>query len=190
MNGSNVIFATVNEEVVYNFTVTDHNNFTVSLEGILPPQADFTLTRDDDLFLFTWTPTTNAIVSLSFVANDSTGLSNQLHPLVRLCACSLDKGATCDPSDSDGGENRFLLEDCTCGSGWRGQFCNIDINGCLSSNCPEGTNCTDKRAPETGFECGPCPDGYEVSGDKCQGGSTAVMIAFLVTVCCCLFAFL
>ena len=159
----------VDEVVVYNITASDENDFMVTLEGILPPIEDYSFTQEGDQFVFVWKPTSHAVVSFIFIANDTTGLSAQLHPLVRLCACALDKGATCVASEEDGGEDRFVLEECECGPGWKGRFCNIDIDGCESSDCPTGTNCTDRIAPDTGFDCGPCPDGYIAEGNKCEG---------------------
>ena len=170
MNGSDVIWATVGRVVVYNFTVNDSDEFIVTLEGILPPEEDYKLTEDGSQFTFTWTPSSHQTVSLRFIANDSVGFTSQLFPLVRLCACSLNKGATCLTSlEVDGGEERFALEECHCGPGWGGLLCNIDIDGCLSSNCPENTDCIDRAAPDTGFDCGPCPDGYQLVEGKCEG---------------------
>ena len=103
--------------MVYNFTSTDNDTFVVSLKGTPPPVADYSLTQNGDVFTFTWTPSSADTVSLRFVANDSTGLSSELHPLVRLCACALTLGATCVERDADGGENRFLLEECNCSVG-------------------------------------------------------------------------
>lgn len=119
MEGGDVLNATLGETVVFNFTVTDNDTFEVTLDGIPPPAADYSLSQNGNVFVFSWTPSSPSEVSLIFIANDTTGLSSELHPLVRLCACALTLGATCVESNVDGGENQFILEACECGAGIR-----------------------------------------------------------------------
>jgi fibulin 1/2 len=168
LNGTDVLEAIIGQVTTYFFVGTDTDAFNVTLEGIRPPEADYTLTRDGDNFTFTWIPTSSAVISLLFIANDTTGLSSRLQPLIRLCACRLDKNATCEPSEGDGGTQRFVLDDCECGSGWEGKFCGVDIDACSISPCPEGTDCTDKAAPDTGFDCGSCSPGLQLVEGKCE----------------------
>ena len=178
MTGSDVIYATVGQEVVYTFSVSDNGTFTVTLQGSLLPEGHYSLDRLGDDFTFAWTPISHAPVSLRFVSNDTFGLTSQLHPLVRLCACNLDKNATCVRANVDGGKDRFILEDCECGEGWEGRQCCIDSDACLSSNCHPDSVCTDRPAPDTGFDCGGCPAGFQFDGDKCKGG-TCISIIYL-----------
>lgn len=144
MSGADVISATLGQQVVYKFTVTDNDTFTVSLEGIPPPVEDYSLEQSGNNFTFTWVPKSHATVSLRFVAFDEVDLASQLHPLVRLCACSINKNATCVKANDDGSEKRFILEDCECGTGWGGRLCCIDVDGCLSSTCQSRSSCTDR----------------------------------------------
>lgn len=100
------------------FTVSDRNDtYTVSLMGKPPPPADYTFSRSGDEFNFTWTPSTFSSIRLVFVANDSSGAITVFHPEVRLCGCRLDLNATCIDSDADGGDDRFIMQDCQCASG-------------------------------------------------------------------------
>ena len=168
INGSDIFNGTIGQPTMFTFVASDSNAFNVTLRGILPPETDYTLTRSGDDFTFTWTPTSPAMVSLVFIANDSTGLSSQLHPLVRLCACHLEKNATCILSEGDGGTDRFVLENCECGNGWEGRLCSVDIDDCLMSNCPEA-NCTDRAAPDRGYDCSLCSAGLELMDGKCEG---------------------
>ncbi|XP_062511306.1 mucin-like protein [Corticium candelabrum] len=168
LNGSHVLNATLGQTVRYVFVGSDSDAFNVTVEGIPPPLADYTFARNGDEFVFIWTPASSGIVSLLFIANDTTGSSSQLQPLIRLCACRLEKNAVCIIADGDGGEEQFILELCECGSGWEGRFCSVDIDACLTSNCPEGTNCTDRSAPDTGFDCGSCSAGLELVAGKCE----------------------
>ena len=102
----------------FTFTVSDPNDtYTVTLMGNLPPPEDYTFSRSDNEFNFTWTPSTLSTVRLVFIANDSSGAISVLHPEIHLCACPLDLNATCIDSGDDGGEDRFILQDCQCGSG-------------------------------------------------------------------------
>ena len=169
LNGSDVLKAIIGQAATYSFIGVDSDAFNVTLEGSPPPEADYTFTRNGDNFTFTWTPTSSATVTLLFIANDTTGLSSQLQPLVRLCACRLDKNATCVLSEGDGGTALFVLDDCECGSGWEGNFCGVDIDACSNLPCPEGTNCTDQAAPDTGFDCRSCSPGLQLVEGKCEG---------------------
>ncbi len=45
----------------------------------------------------------------------------------------------------------------------------MDVDGCTEIQCFEGVECIDVIAPGVGAECGPCPDGFEKDGEKCQG---------------------
>jgi hypothetical protein len=71
------------------------------------------------------------------------------------CACV---NGDCDPTDGT----------CECDSGWEGSQCDIDINGCAADPCFEDVHCTDLRAPQTGFQCGKCPDGFMGDGIICE----------------------
>ena len=114
---STVIRATLGQTVKFMFNVTDDTSFNVTLRGQPPPIQDYNLTIAGDVVVFAWTPTNTDPVSLLFVATDVDGLSSQTHPLVRFCACRFDKNASCVEAKGDGGENRFVLENCQCGQG-------------------------------------------------------------------------
>ena len=169
LNGGDVLKAIIGQAVTYSFVGSDSKAFNVTVAVILPPEADYTFTRSGDNFTFTWTPTSSANVSLLFIAINAAGRSSQLQPLVRLCACHLDKNATCVMANGDEGTERFVLEECECGMGWEGRLCDVDINACLMSNC---TNCTDRAAPDTGFDCSSCSAGLQLVEGKCEGKRT------------------
>ena len=118
MTGSDTFRATLEVASFYNFSVFDNDSYSVRVEGSNPPSGDYSLDEiEEGLFLLTWTPSSIGSVNFVFVANDSNGAESQLEPLTRLCACALSKGATCEESESDGGEAKFVLEDCNCGVG-------------------------------------------------------------------------
>ena len=54
---------------------------------------------------------------------------------------------------------------CSCYPGYTGRLCDQDINECLSSPCFPGVQCYDMV---NGFRCGPCPAGYNGTGETCD----------------------
>jgi len=43
----------------------------------------------------------------------------------------------------------------------------VDTDGCAKAPCGTNRECYDKRAPQTGFTCGPCANGFKESGKNC-----------------------
>lgn len=118
LSGNSTFYVHINVSSTYSFYVFDPNDtYTVSLHGTLPPSSDYSFSNDDSAYRFSWTPTSFSNVRLLFVANDSIGAVSLLHPEVRLCGCALNLNATCVDSSEDGGEDRFITQDCRCGSG-------------------------------------------------------------------------
>ncbi len=62
-----------------------------------------------------------------------------------------------------------MLHDVT---GWEGEFCELDVDGCASFDCFMGVACTDVTAPGVGAQCAGCPSGYRGDGAKCAGKNT------------------
>ena len=130
MNGNDTLFAFVNQPTIYLFIVTDVNDtFSVVLQGSLPPEAEYTFSNVlDNVYNFTWTPASIRSVSIQFLANDSAGAATLLHPLVRLCACHEELGATCTDATGDAGESNFLIQSCNCGSGDSSKIRNVTVH--------------------------------------------------------------
>jgi fibulin 1/2 len=172
VNGNNMLFAFVNQTTIYSFTVTDVNDtFTVVLQGTPPPVGEYAFSNiatPRGVYEFTWTPTTTQSVSIQFLVTDSAGAATLLHPLVRLCACHQELNASCTDSTGDAGEDNFLIQSCTCGSGYGGAFCNVDVDGCDLIDCFPGVECMDNPAPQTGATCGECPDGTITRDNSCE----------------------
>ncbi len=54
-------------------------------------------------------------------------------------------------------------------TGWEGEFCERDEDGCTDLACFPGVECVDNVAPNTGATCGACPLGLSGSGIQCFG---------------------
>ncbi len=72
----------------------------------------------------------------------------------------------------------FLL--CTA-SGWEGEFCEDDVDGCANFDCFMGVDCVDVPAPGEGAMCGPCPQGYRGDGSKCAGKTPSNMYCIIIS---------
>eukprot|EP00118_Oscarella_pearsei_P024327 m.303882 g.303882 ORF g.303882 m.303882 type:complete len:1049 (+) comp40843_c0_seq5:1798-4944(+) len=169
INGNGTFRATLGVKSVYRFTVFDNDTYSVSVVGETPPPRDFSLqTVETGNYTVTWTPSTTDVVNLILVANDSHGAESRLQPLVRLCGCALELGASCVKQEASGGDTGFVLDECICSKGWEGRLCDIDENGCVRFGCPGGANCTDVPAPGVGAICSDCLAGSSLIGGKCE----------------------
>ncbi|XP_078665918.1 uncharacterized protein LOC144908255 isoform X2 [Branchiostoma floridae x Branchiostoma belcheri] len=117
-----------------------------------------------------WTPRNILPVQLEIIAQDNKGASSSTYPMVKLCNCQ--HGGICNfvTVDFTGDINpvgQFQVVSCSCPEAWTGEFCETDKNECEEDPCYPGAACTDMVAPEHGFECGPCPNGLDGTGEKC-----------------------
>ena len=118
-------------------------------------------------------------IDLEFVVTDRKGAASILRPDINVCACH-NQGtcvASADGEDSensiDEDEDRFQILPCVCKDGYTGSFCQDDLDACAVDfqPCYPGVDCTDLPPPAniSGFQCGPCPDGFTGDGQNCQG---------------------
>ncbi|XP_078665878.1 uncharacterized protein LOC144908217 [Branchiostoma floridae x Branchiostoma belcheri] len=117
-----------------------------------------------------WTPRSLLPVQLEIIAQDNKGASSSTYPMVKLCNCQ--HGGICNfvTVDFTGEINpvgQFQVVSCSCPEAWTGEFCETDKNECEEDPCYPGAACTDMVAPKHGFECGPCPNGLDGTGEKC-----------------------
>ncbi|XP_019632704.1 PREDICTED: uncharacterized protein LOC109476260 [Branchiostoma belcheri] len=120
--------------------------------------------------ILTWTPNNLLPVQLEIVAKDDKGASSSTYPMVKLCNCQ--NGGTCNfvTVDFTGEINPvggFQVVSCLCPEAYTGEFCETDKDECEEDPCYPGVVCTDRVAPEDGFDCGPCPNGLDGTGEKC-----------------------
>ena len=107
-----------------------------------------------------------------FIVTDSNNTASaELRPLVRLCPCQ--NGGDCVEDQEvqqqlDSGV-RFIVLSCVCPWGLTGQFCESIFDACVENNepCFPGVACVNVN--QTGYTCGPCPNGYHGDGATCVG---------------------
>ncbi|KAK2190863.1 hypothetical protein NP493_66g06040 [Ridgeia piscesae] len=166
------------DAVVIDATVGVESNLTVS---VFDPDGDeVTVTLDSTLAgasfdggVFTWTPGNREAVNISFSASDGKGGVASVDVMVNLCDCSGHGECQFDQL-AEGYELKqsFRIVQCNCSTGWEGDYCEADYDGCQDNPCTEGTNCTDLTAAEevsTGrqYNCSECPPGTKKDGDAC-----------------------
>ncbi|KAK2181411.1 hypothetical protein NP493_400g02031 [Ridgeia piscesae] len=108
-----------------------------------------------------------------FSASDGKGGVAAADVTVNLCNCS-GHGECLFDLLADGYELKqtFRIVQCNCSTGWEGDHCESDYDGCQDNPCTEGTNCTDVSPSEhiasgKAFNCSECPPGTEESEGIC-----------------------
>ena len=113
-------------------------------------------------------------IDIEFVVADDSKQATVLRPVINVCACH--NQGTCVPIDENYADNsgaRFNVLSCVCQFGYTGTFCEADLDACEENfqPCYPGVQCIDLKPPanESGFVCGPCPDGLIGDGVECTG---------------------
>ncbi|CAK8682434.1 unnamed protein product [Clavelina lepadiformis] len=168
-NTSVTIDVTLNEEFNFHFKATDPDNHTVtySLGGKIVNDSAASLNATTGLF--TWTPLSTDVTSITIYVTDSTNLTSSVGVTIRLCACA--NNGTCSFASFAVADNsnRFYVGSCMCPDAYDGLYCDEDFNPCRSEPpCYDGVECTDVPAPGSGYECGACPSGSTGDGVFCS----------------------
>ncbi|XP_023930884.1 uncharacterized protein LOC106158645 [Lingula anatina] len=164
-------------------TDPDGDNVSVSSSSSLPSGAAF----DNATNYVFWTPPQGLdIASLGFVANDGRGGVTELTLEIRYCTGCSGNGICLFDSVTVVNNTDFYQVACNCSTGWSGDNCETDTDGCDQNPCPQGSNCTDVPADlealgYPAFNCTACPTGYEldteenkcVDVDECTSNTTS-----------------
>ncbi|CAH1788959.1 unnamed protein product [Owenia fusiformis] len=164
-------------EALQNFTVgfettfevsafdNDSNSVFILLTSSLPIGAQF----DNQSGVFNFTPSSIAPFNVSFVAEDDLGArSPETRLVIWICSNCTNGNGLCNfgtESEEQTDTTGYFYEAmCDCNTGWEGDNCEVDIDGCEGGPCGEGSNCTDVTPSEqqrTGnsFNCSQCPGG-------------------------------
>ncbi|XP_068760013.1 mucin-like protein [Montipora capricornis] len=171
LSGPSELNLTVNTTVSITVTAEDPNGdpVTFNVSGSLPKGAK--LSTNVSSVTLTWNVTTEEI-DIEFVVADDSKQATILLPVINVCACH--NQGTCvpvDENDADNNGERFNTLSCVCQNGYTGTFCEADLDACKENfqPCYPGVQCIDLKPPanESGFDCGPCPDGLTGDGVEC-----------------------
>ncbi|XP_062609553.1 uncharacterized protein LOC134271352 [Saccostrea cucullata] len=153
------------------FNTTDDSNQTPKY-NILKSPEDFYLNTTTGVAR--WTPKSTNISEISLSVVDELGAeSPSLDVLIIICGGCRNEGH-CNYLNVISTENdRFKLALCDCQTGYSGEKCEIDTNGCFGGPCPLGRECTDLTPEEEkrlgrAYNCSECPPGFEEVGNKCE----------------------
>ena len=118
------------------------------------------------------------------MVKDSNGASAIYQPTFIVCACGVNSTACVEPDDDDSlnTDSKFVIQGCECKPGYEGRLCEKDLDACAGiSACYQGVACIDKPPPATedGYECGPCPSGYNGDGKLCAGEKNRIATVHL-----------
>ncbi|XP_061167956.1 serine-rich adhesin for platelets-like [Saccostrea echinata] len=167
-NGNVTIEVSVGGNFTLQLIAEDQNGGdTISL--FLNSDTPSGLSVDNTTKILTWSEVQDSN-SMSIQITASDGKAQSLWtPKIKLCKCQ--NGATCgfnvDSSD------QFYIVPCTCVTGYDGDFCQNDMDGCAASPCFPGVTCSDVLARDLattpdGFQCGSCPTHLVGNGTNCS----------------------
>ena len=58
-----------------------------------------------------------------------------------------------------------------------------NVESSFNDSCFPGVECIDRKAPERGFDCGPCPKGFVGNGRTChKEGNQAIVLMFRIRI--------
>ncbi|XP_074632006.1 uncharacterized protein LOC141890434 isoform X2 [Acropora palmata] len=163
---------TVNTSARITIIAQDPNNdsLSFSVAGNLP--TGHTTEENKTAITLSWNVTT-AQIEVEFRVSD--GTANTVHsPVINVCACH-NQGACVEQASDDSSPNnntqKFQILSCQCLNGYTGSFCEVDLDACEENSqpCFPGVSCIDLPPPanESGYTCGPCPNGYSGNGAEC-----------------------
>ncbi|KAK2178081.1 hypothetical protein NP493_563g01009 [Ridgeia piscesae] len=166
---STVFNVTVGQDNALTVNTSDPNGdmVTVNLTSHLPEGASFIRG------VYTWKPANMEPMNISFSASDGKGGVAAADVSINLCNCS-GHGECLFDLLADGYELKqtFRIVQCNCFTGWEGDYCELDLDGCQDNPCTAGTNCTDVTPAEQvasgkSYNCSACPDGTEDNEGTC-----------------------
>ncbi|XP_071944594.1 uncharacterized protein [Antedon mediterranea] len=155
----------VNSTVTLTIEASDENDDTLTygLEFNIPGSS-----IDSQSGVFTWTPTTTDVASLTFIVSDGTHATSAVMN-IRICSCY--NGGDCDFNylldGYDITDTNFVVVQCDCLLAWTGSDCSEDFDACAEEPCYPGVICRDNVAPEANATCADCPPGLVGNGFKC-----------------------
>ncbi|CAC5394799.1 unnamed protein product [Mytilus coruscus] len=176
ISGQESIKVEVNKSIIFNFSGQDDKaDLRYSIID-QPGEGTFTSDNSTGNLTLTWTPVNLNTEKIRVTTVDSDGVTaDAIEVVIIICSgCSGDQG-TCDYDTLRNETNpNFLIASCNCTTGWSGDDCEIDTNGCADNPCALGRTCIDLLPADEevfgrGYNCSNCPAGYNITADeKCE----------------------
>ncbi|CAL1534931.1 unnamed protein product, partial [Lymnaea stagnalis] len=175
ISGPKNINITVNVPITIVLNGSDADNDTIYYEFFKKPASGVATKNESGDLTVTYTASSLDGEHFEIVARDTKGLESEVYvPSLLVCSGCNGKG-TCDFEDEQKIVSPYYtIVACDCNTGYSGDHCEQDKDGCANSPCPQSTNCTDIPAAEeisTGraYNCSNCPAGFHLmNGTKCQ----------------------
>uniref|UniRef100_A0A8C4WYG9 Mucin-like protein n=2 Tax=Eptatretus burgeri TaxID=7764 RepID=A0A8C4WYG9_EPTBU len=162
ITGEHELQSPINNEFTTTY-VTDGENVTFSLDT---NSTEINITASG---LLTWHPT-SVERTFAIVLATNGKATGQLALSLVVCGCM--NNGTCDYEhesalETGDSNSTFKVASCNCTQGYTGSNCSDDFDSCMDNPCFPGVNCTDFKAPLSGFNCSSCPPGLVGNGSKC-----------------------
>ncbi|XP_076088890.1 mucin-like protein [Mytilus galloprovincialis] len=150
ISGQESIKVVVNQSIVLNFTGhDDKSDFRYSIID-QPVGGSFTSDTSTGNLTLTWTPANLNTDKIRVTTVDSDGLTaDAIEVVILACSgCSGDQGK-CDYDNLRNESNpNYLIASCNCTTGWSGDDCDINTDGCADDPCVLERTCIDLSPPD------------------------------------------
>ncbi|CAG2253241.1 unnamed protein product [Mytilus edulis] len=177
ISGQESIKVIVNQSIVLNFTGHDDKaDFRYSIID-QPGEGTFTSDNSTGNLTLTWTPANLNTEKIRVTTVDSDGLTaDAIEVVIIACSgCSGDQG-TCDYDNLRNESNpNYLIASCNCTTGWSGDDCDINTNGCADNPSALGHTSIDLFL-FSGDHCDINTDGddCDINTDRCADDPCAL----------------
>ena len=109
---------------------------------------------------------------MTFTVSDTKNGSSSFSPDIYLCGCG--NNGTCFIDTNDTETDNFVDMECECVLGKTGRYCEDQRDFCITDAglvCHPLVTCYNHP---TNYTCGPCPTGYNGTGDTCIGKARTI----------------
>ncbi|XP_052721310.1 uncharacterized protein LOC128192563 [Crassostrea angulata] len=170
ISGDTFIEAQVNVPVTMKFNITDDGKAEYKI--LQRPETNFEFNNLSGIA--TWTPSDTSVSGISITAIDDYEVeASPLVIVIALCSRCSERGICNFTTIKNSETEQFKRASCDCRTGYTGDDCEHEVDGCAQDPCPHGRNCTD-LSPEQeelfhrGYNCSACPHGFRDVDEKCE----------------------
>ncbi|XP_071153468.1 uncharacterized protein [Mytilus edulis] len=176
IEGEPSIKVVVNQSISFNFQGQDDKpDFRYSIID-QPSGGTFASNDSTGNLTLTWIPANLDTEKIRVTTVDSDGVTaDAIEVIIMACSgCTGDHG-TCDYVNLRNESNpNYVIASCNCTTGWSGDDCEINTDGCADNPCALGRTCLDLLPADEislgrGYNCSNCPLGYNITdNEKCE----------------------